>query len=208
MTNQLREYIELRLTEFDQISEERKPILQSLADYVIDHQRNHETTKAVFICIHNSRRSHLSQSWFAAAMSYFEIGDIESYSGGTEVTRIHPNAVATLNRAGFGITTDNEDEDNPRYMAQIGDATFLELYSKLYEDEDNPQSSFAAVMVCTTADGNCPFVQGCDKRIVLPFTDPKEFDGTEKEAEGYDERCAQVAREMLWVANETNKALL
>ena len=40
------------------------------------------------------------------------------------------------------------------------------------------------------------------RRIAIPYDDPKEFDGTERETEIYDERCRQIAREMLYVFAE------
>ena len=61
---------------------------------------------------------------------------------------------------------------------------------------------FAAVMTCSSADAACPTVAGADRRIAIPYDDPKAFDGTEREAEIYDERCAQIAREMLYVFAE------
>ena len=46
---------------------------------------------------------------------------------------------------------------------------------------------------------------GAAERIAIPFDDPKEFDGTEREAAAYDERCAQIAREMLFVFAEAGQ---
>ena len=39
----------------------------------------------------------------------------------------------------------------------------------------------------------------------MPFVDPKVSDGTPEEAATYDERCAQIAREMLWVMTEASR---
>jgi hypothetical protein len=41
-------------------------------------------------------------------------------------------------------------------------------------------------------------VAGAFRRIALPYEDPKASDGTLEEAATYDERCAQIAREMLY----------
>ena len=46
----------------------------------------------------------------------------------------------------------------------------------------------------------CPIVAGADFRIALPFEDPKAFDDTPLESEKYTERCRQIGREMLYVA--------
>ena len=52
------------------------------------------------------------------------------------------------------------------------------------------------------ADKQCPFVPGAALRIGLPFDDPKAFDNTPREAAMYDERCQQIARELLYVFSE------
>ena len=73
-----------------------------------------------------------------------------------------------------------------------------QAFSKKYDSEPNPQQEFAAIMVCTDADEKCPIVFGTDFRFPLPFDDPKAFDNTDLEAAKYDERCRDIAREMLF----------
>ena len=75
----------------------------------------------------------------------------------------------------------------------------IECHSKTYDDATNPGGDFVAVMTCSSADKACPFVKGAKERFSLTYLDPKEFDGTDGEAEAYDERCAQIARELLFV---------
>jgi hypothetical protein len=53
-------------------------------------------------------------------------------------------------------------------------------------------------MTCSSADKNCPVVRGAAERVSLPYDDPKIADGTAEEAATYDDRCAQIAREMLY----------
>ena len=59
-------------------------------------------------------------------------------------------------------------------------------------------SGFAAVMTCSHADKACPLVYGASARFSTPYVDPKVSDGTPEERDTYDERCAQIAREMLY----------
>ena len=54
-------------------------------------------------------------------------------------------------------------------------------------------------MTCSDADQNCPVVLGAEKRISLPYVDPKISDGTPEESKVYDERCLQIAIEQLYV---------
>jgi arsenate reductase len=74
----------------------------------------------------------------------------------------------------------------------------MTCFSKPYDNDPNPKSAFGAVMVCTDADEACPFVPGAEFRLAVPFVDPKVSDNTPEEAATYDERCAQIAREMLY----------
>ena len=47
----------------ENISEERKAILQPLIEFISSKVLNNEEIRLNFICTHNSRRSHLSQIW-------------------------------------------------------------------------------------------------------------------------------------------------
>lgn len=204
MNTSLTRYLNERATEFDRIDPDRKKALQPLVDYILTQQRAHVSTQLNFICTHNSRRSQMAQLWCAAACEFVELGEIFSFSGGTEASAFYPAAIQAMNRSGFNLEAESE-EINPRYFAQLGTAHMLEMFSKRFDDEANPNRDFAAIMVCSDADENCPFVPGCDKRISLPFEDPKSADGTAQETKVYDERCAQIARELLYVLTQVNQ---
>ena len=191
-------YLDARATEFDQISPERKDQLEQLASYIRRKSGAEAPTNLLFVCTHNSRRSHLSQLWAAASAARAGLR-IQTYSGGTESTAFNPRAVAACQRAGIRIVQTTQAK-NPVYHARISaDLPAMTCFSKPYDNDPNPKDGFAAVMVCSDADEACPFVPGADFRIALPFADPKISDGTAEEADTYDERCAQIAREMLYV---------
>jgi arsenate reductase len=154
----------------------------------------------VFICTHNSRRSHMAQVWAQAAARHFGLEGVRTYSGGTEATAFNPAAVAALERAGFGIERRGEgDGDNPVYVVRGEGDLVMECFSKTFTDAPNPQQGFTAVMTCSDADQACPIVPGAAHRFAIPYVDPKVADGTPAEAATYDARCAQIACEMLWV---------
>jgi arsenate reductase len=44
-----------------------------------------------------------------------------------------------------------------------------------------------------------PFIPGADKRISLPYEDPKSYDNTADEGKMYDERSIQIATEMKYI---------
>ncbi len=179
------------------ISAGRKEVLKPLIDYISDKINSKQPVKLNFICTHNSRRSQLAQVWAQIIALYCDISTV-CFSGGTEVTAFHPNAIAALKRTGFRLEVGKGK--NPLVSLKYADNKKpLIFYSKLYDDQANPKSDFAAIMTCSHADENCPFIPGCDARIALDYQDPKEFDGTKWEAEKYDERNDQIGSEMYYV---------
>jgi protein-tyrosine-phosphatase len=199
---ELAAYINDTLTEFDQIPQERRKKLRELAGFVANRANSGQSAELVFICTHNSRRSHMSQLWAQTAAHSFGVNGVRTYSGGTEATAFNPRAVAAVERAGFAVEKTSEG-DNPVYAVSFADGeASMECFSKVYDQAPNPKEGFAAVMTCSAADEACPIVFGAAERIAIPFDDPKAFDGTDQETAKYDERCRQIAREMLYVFSQ------
>ncbi|SFN12270.1 arsenate reductase [Chryseobacterium oleae] len=187
------------------ISDERKAVLQPLIDFIESKKRNREAIDINFICTHNSRRSHLAQIWAQTASAYFKIPDVHCYSGGTETTALFPKIAETLMEEGFHIWKLSEGE-NPVYAVKYAEnALPLIGFSKKYDDIFNPDSGFAAVMTCSQADGGCPFIAGAEKRIPITFEDPKISDGSSKQTETYKQRSREIGAEMFYVFSRINK---
>ncbi len=185
-------------TETDLISPERRTTLDQLALFIDERRSRGEIARLVFICTHNSRRSHLAQIWAQTVAHAFGLNGIETYSGGTEATAFNARAVAAVERAGFRVETVNS-AGNPLFTVRIApEVQPMECFSKVYDQAPNPDKDFCAVMTCSAADEHCPIVFGAAERLVVPYDDPKEFDTTPDEERQYDERCRQIAREMVW----------
>lgn len=179
------------------LSQERKNILQPLIDYIQGKLGNHQEVHLNFICTHNSRRSQLAQIWAQTAADYFHI-PVHCYSGGTEVTAFNPIAVGTIIGAGFEVS--RMGGDNPVYeIHHSPESRPIRAYSKLYDDPENQAAEFAAIMTCSQADENCPFIPGAEQRIAIWYDDPREFDGTPLEKLKYVERSNQIGTEMFYV---------
>ena len=190
---------------FDSIPEERKNKLRSLSEYLSDKWNSGQTPKVIIICTHNSRRSHLGQLWLATGADYYGLPEIETFSGGTEATAFHPNAVNAVHRAGFKVEVQDSSASNPVYQISWKvDMDAYQAFSTRFDEAPNPTTEFAAIMVCTEADQGCPFVPGTDFRLALPFDDPKAFDGTDLQDAKYDERCKQIGTEMLFVMSNVD----
>ena len=188
----------------ESISKERKTVLQPLIDYIQSKQDQNEVAQLNFICTHNSRRSQLTQAWAKAMSIHFGI-DIHSFSGGVEVTAFNQSAINALINGGFKAKL--EGETNPKVSLTFSEKHVpLIMFSKKFDDAINPIEGFAAIMTCSDADANCPFIAGAEKRIPVKYDDPKLFDGTPEEAAKYAERSLQIATEMFYVFSQIIKS--
>jgi len=187
---------------FENISDERKIVLQPLVDFIQGKASRSQEIRLNLICTHNSRRSHLSQVWAQTAAAHYGIKNVFCYSGGTEATAMFPMAAKTLDKQGFQIKTIAEG-NNPVYAIKYSaNAHPVIGFSKTFDDDFNPQSEFAAILTCSSADQGCPFIAGAEVRIPITFEDPKAFDNTPQQAEKYEERSLQIATEMFYVFSQ------
>lgn len=188
------------------IPDERKELLNELSLYLTEKSR--KEVCLIFICTHNSRRSHMAQIWAQAAANYFKIKNIKTYSGGTQKTAFNKSSVIALKKAGFKISIEKEGK-NPKYKVRYAKkADPLICYSKTYDHRKNPSEGFVAIMTCSDADEACPVIVGADYRTKITYEDPKIFDGTDKEAAAYEERNLQIGREMFYVFAKVSELLI
>ena len=112
---------------------------------------------------------------------------------------MYPAIKETLDKKGFKIITLVEGT-NPVYAVRYAHGTHpIICFSKVYDHGFNPQADFAAVMVCSDAEENCPFISAAEKRLSVTYEDPKLFDNTPEMATKYAERSRQIATEMQYV---------
>ena len=183
----------------ESISEERKEVLKPLMDYIQSKVASCESIRLNFICTHNSRRSHLSQIWAQTMAYHFGVKNVFCYSGGTEATAMFLKVGETLSHQGFEIQKLSETE-NPVYAVKYAlNEHPIICFSKTFDDSFNPNSQFAAIMTCSSADEGCPFIAGAEKRLPIRYEDPKAFDGTDLMDAKYAERSLEIASEMYFV---------
>ncbi|REG87468.1 arsenate-mycothiol transferase ArsC [Winogradskyella sediminis] len=190
---------------FDSIAAERKTILQPLIDFIQEKVSENAIINLNFICTHNSRRSHLSQVWAQVMATYFDINNVYCYSGGTEATALFPVVAKTLENTGFKIEMLSNGR-NPVYSIKFSKNAHPVIgFSKTFDAQFNPMSSFTAIMTCSSADQGCPFIAGAEKRIPITYEDPKAFDDTPQQLEKYEERSLQIATELKYVFSNITK---
>jgi arsenate reductase (thioredoxin) len=198
MNQKVSEYISQCLKAAGSISETRKDLLDKLVVYLQNKHSRQKETHLIYICTHNSRRSHFGQVWASIAAEYFGFHRIKIFSGGTEATRVHANTITALQRAGLEVNTSG-NQNNANVEINYDGLKPIVCFSKAYDHVTNPQKEFAAIMTCSEAEENCPFIPGAEFRLGTTYTDPKAFDGTADQDKAYDACCKQIASECLYV---------
>ena len=200
----IKTYCDDLTNDFCYINPERKILLEKISQYIQQKIQEHKPIQLVYVCTHNSRRSHFGQIWAQVAAHYYKVSNVQTFSGGTESTAFNVNAINAIMRIGFKIkkTTDTVNPIYPLYFDETEKP--IECFSKVYNDDVNPKNEFAAIMTCSDAEENCPFIPGVELRIGTTYDDPKAFDNTPLQDAKYDERCKQIALETFYVFSKIN----
>jgi len=187
---------------FQSIPSERKAVLDKIVAFIAAKKNQDLPVNLVFICTHNARRSHFGQVWAKLAAVYYNVSNVATFSAGTEATEFHLHARNALLRAGFEITKLGPAR-NPIFSVAYDDLEIpMHCFSKTTEDASIPISNFLAVMTCSDAEQNCPYLPGAEARIATTYEDPKVADHTSNQNKIYDERCEQIARELFYVFSQ------
>lgn len=198
------QYCNNLVQQFDTLSSERIEVLAKISTYIQSKIAQKEPIQLMYVCTHNSRRSHFGQIWAAVAANYYSIPKLSTFSGGTEATAFNENAIHALEKTGFEIS-ELSTGNNPHYRVNFGENLNTTCFSKVYDDAVNPTSNFAAIMTCSDAEENCPYIPGVELRIATTYDDPKAFDNTPVQGAKYLERSNQIALECLYVFSRLKK---
>lgn len=114
-----------------------------------------EKQRVLFVCIHNSARSQMAEGMLRAwAGDRFEVA-----SGGTETSRVRPEAITAMSELGIDISG-HASKTIERYVGQPWDWL---------------------IPVCEEACEACPYVPGAKAVLRWSFDDPSAASGTEEE---------------------------
>jgi len=207
MSKTLKEYIKTILKNIDKgVGKNRKDKLIELAQVI---KRNHEqknTVKIIFICTHNSRRSQFSQVWAHVSSLYFKLNFIKPFSGGTEIDTVNLNVIKSLISSGLKIEKTHKGKA-VYLLKSFKKDKGINLYSKVYDSKLNPSKYFIAIMTCSDADQMCPVIKGADKKVFLPYPDPRTSDQTGLEKKIYGKINAVIAKEMFYLMKQLKKII-
>ncbi len=202
MISSIKTYCDNLTKEFKTIPDGRKEILNKITEYIKSKRKANMPVNLVYICTHNSRRSHFGQVWAHVAASYYNLKNVNTFSGGTETTAFNINSINSLKRVGFDVKPINIEKNSTYHVFHDENESPSICFSKTYDDPKNPQKGFAAIMTCSDAEEKCPFIPGVELRIGTTYDDPKAFDNTPLQDAKYDERCHQIALETFYVFSQ------
>lgn len=184
---------------YKKIPEERRRVLEEIADYIYGAIQIDQEAHIILIGSNNATRSILAEAWANAAAQYYNIRKIKLYSGGTDITQVSPFALKALEKAGFIIYKITEN-DNPHYeIKHTYNINPLIVFSKKFSDRNLPHLNYGAVFVCPNADINVPFLKGMNFRTSLHYFDPGAYDNTPEQLDRYLERSHEIATEMFYI---------
>jgi hypothetical protein len=214
MTAKVRAHADLLTTQFDLIEDIHRKPADELAEWIAKTYQPGKPLAVIVICTRNTRRSMLGATMGNVAAAYYGLPDVRFYSGGTDPEAFNPRTITALKEIGVGIEPTGKDAPrgsgggpNPEYRVTWGKGLEAREFSKKYSDAHNPATGFAAVLVCSEADTNCPVVKGAGARVAVPYLDPKAFDGAPFEAAKYAERRDDEGRFMLSVLMQARRRL-
>jgi arsenate reductase len=214
----LEAHADLLCTSFDRIDASHREAGETLVEWIVKNHREGEPLHVTVICTGNSRRSILGATMGNVAAAYAGMPEVRFHSGGTAPTAVNPRTIACLKAIGVEIVPTGLEAPrgepktaNPIYRVRwgrTGEPAFEATeFSKTYFDPSNPQSGFAALLVCDQADAGCPRVEGASVRISMPYPDPKIHDDDADEAARYAERRDDIGRLMLCVMMQARHRL-
>lgn len=201
----LKKYIKIIIKNIGaDLEKNRKEKLIELAQTIRNTYKNENNVKIIFICTHNSRRSQFSHAWAYVSSLYFKLDFIKPFSGGTEIDTVNLNVINSLISSGLKIEKTHKGKAIYLLKSFKKDKG-INLYSKVYNSKLNPSKHFIAIMTCSDADQMCPVIKGAEKKVSLPYSDPRVSDNTGLEKEVYNQTCSIIAKEMFYLMKQVKK---
>ena len=111
--------------------------------------------RVLFLCTHNSARSQMAEGLLRGLAGE----RFESFSAGTEATRVRPEAISVMGEIGIDISG-QESKTLNRYLGEPFDSV---------------------VTVCDDANETCPFFPGAKQRLHWSLPDPSSADDTRED---------------------------
>ncbi len=127
--------------------------------------------RVLFLCTHNSARSQMAEG----LLRTLGRGNFESFSAGTEQTRVRPEAITAMAELGIDINGQTSKT--------------LDIYLSEPFDE--------VITVCDSANESCPVFPGARSRRHWSIDDPSGVTGSEEERLAAFRRARDAVRQRI-----------
>lgn len=194
----IEEFLRKSAMTINEIKPKRMEKLDVIARMIKKDVQHKGLANVVFVCTHNSRRSQFAEVALSLCLRELNMEQIETYSCGTEETRIAQPVVDLLKTYDMEVS-EEVDKENPIVSLDY-EGWSKKLFSKTYEYKGFEDKEFVAVMVCDDAAENCPFVPRFVNRIPHSYIDPKRADGTDLQEKRYSQTFSLILQEMMYLA--------
>jgi protein-tyrosine-phosphatase len=124
------------------------PALNQASSPQTDHH-SEELHRILFVCSHNAARSQMAEG----LLRHYAGAQLAVYSAGSQVTRVHPDAISTMAAMGIDISH----------------------HSSKSLQEFQGQSFDYVITVCDNARESCPDFEGQGQKIHWGFPDPLQI---------------------------------
>lgn len=124
-------------------------------------------TGVLFLCTHNSARSQMAEG----ILRHIGGDRVEVESAGTEVTRVHPEAIAAMDSLGIDIR-----EQRSKHLS--------EFYGRKWD---------FVITVCDRAKESCPIFPGDPERIHWSFDDPSAVEPESAKREAFRQTALELS---------------
>lgn len=197
-TSKLDKYCKQLIQSYRAVPEERKQVLDLMANDLVDKRY------IVFTCKTNSRRTVLLQVWAQTGFYYYGLADRNAFSIGDTVTPVYSGVANVLSEVGFYVSRLANADPNG-YMISIS--------------KDFPESIVSSKAMLGTIDTTLGIVVNiCDEKepsgnaakystVHLPYSSPTPFEKTVREKLKYKQLNHRIALEMLYLSYRIKELL-
>lgn len=197
---QLQDYLNEVQHESVYLPAERREALDRLRDYALQRLYKGKTASVLFICAENCGRSILGQVWLEVMAKSYDLPQILSYSGGTQLAKLDTGIIQALEDSGVQVKPIEDPLGNRISIRSGPQNRGISVFSKYFDDTTNPKKNFVAVTTDEFSQQFLEKVTGAHLKIPLVYDDPKDVQNLEK-------LCFKVAAEMMYLTREIKRAI-
>jgi hypothetical protein len=197
--SELERYCKEAIKDFRKIPAERKKTLDEMAEQLSKKKM------VLFTCKTNTRRTLMLQVWAQSAFYYYGLYSKTAFSMGDTVSNVYPAVAAVLTEAGF-YCLQLENKDTKSYSISINKDFPINILTSKSELGTIDTKKIVVVNICyDEEESNLGQIEG---HVDLPFRSPNIYDQTPEEMQKYRELNKQIATEMLYLADKTEKVII